>query len=242
MGNASPSVTFHPIFGFTAKSSNTRGYPTMKHYLVLALATIAFFIAAPSAFATRVIFDPPDGNPPPPLGTGTDCTLSSGGLNDFTPCNVSQTNVQYFVTFVDCKTLAIKDPDTNQAYPGWCLYMVNNSNKQFDRFAFEFTAPEGGSFDGTDMLECGSQPVGKFSNNCEDGTHITAGDLLDMSFFGPVAARESFFLITDFKNSPGYAGVTVAVPEPATLGLFGLGLLALGAGLGWQRRQSNAAA
>ena len=37
----------------------------MKGYLVLALAGLALAIAAPSAFATRVIFDPPSG-----VGTG----------------------------------------------------------------------------------------------------------------------------------------------------------------------------
>jgi hypothetical protein len=41
-------------------------------------------------------------------------------------------------------------------------------------------------------------------------------------------------------NSPGAANVTLSVPEPGELGLFGLGLLMLGVGYGWRRRRLHA--
>ena len=207
----------------------------MKGYLVLALAGLALAIAAPSAFATRVIFDPPSG-----VGTGqggTDCTLSSGAplyLNDYTPCNVSQLDTAYSVEFVDCSTLTGIGSPT-----GWCLFMDNTTGKTLESFTFKFTAPAGGSYDGTDVLTCSSSPADLATNNCPNGTSLTVGQSLDLSFFGPIANNENFYLITDFKQSPGYADVTVTVPEPGVLGMFGFGLLALGVGFGWQRRRQT---
>jgi hypothetical protein len=63
------------------------------------------------------------------------------------------------------------------------------------------------------------------------------GQLFTVSFFAnPLLPNSTdFHLFTDFVNSPS-AAVTVSVPEPGTLGLFGLGLLALGAGTGMRRR------
>lgn len=37
----------------------------------------------------------------------------------------------------------------------------------------------------------------------------------------------------------GPTGVTVGVPEPGELGLFGLGLLAIGVGYGWKKRRQG---
>jgi len=204
----------------------------MRRYLVLALAALVLAAAAPAAFATRVIFDPPSGVAPP---TGTDCTLSSGVLNDFTPCNVSQLNTPYDVAFVDCSTLTGLSP----AASGWCLYMTNVTGVSLGKFTFQFTVPSGGSLDGSDMLKCGSQPPGFATDNCKDGATVTAGELLDMSFFASLPNNTNFYLITDFVNQPGPAIVTVSVPEPGELGLFGLGLLVLGVGYGWQRRRKR---
>jgi hypothetical protein len=69
--------------------------------------------------------------------------------------------------------------------------------------------------------------------------HLTAGQLLDLSFFGAVKNNTNFYLMTDFVNQPDPALVTVSVPEPGALGLFGLGLLGIGVGLGWRRRQPS---
>jgi len=203
----------------------------MKQYLVLALAAVALAIAAPSAFATRVIFDPPSGIGPP---VGTDCTLASGTLNNFTPCNVSKLNTAYWVSFVDCETLTgIGSP------PGWCLFMDNTSGQTLTTFTFEFTVPTGGSYDNTNVLQCFSQPSDLATNDCVPGAVVNPGDMFKVSFFGPIANNTNFYLITDFIENPGYAEVTVSVPEPGTLGLFGLGLLALGVGVGLQRRRQT---
>jgi hypothetical protein len=208
----------------------------MKRYLILALAVLGLALAAPSAFATRVIFDPPL------PGTGTyvgDCTLNSGAplnLNNYTPCKVTQLNTPYLVAFVDCSTLSGLDVPFQG---GWCLFMDNVTKATLNKFTFEFSVPAGGSLDATDELTCSSQPAGFATDDCPDGMHLTAGQLLDLSFFGAVKNNTNFYLMTDFVNQPDPALVTVSVPEPGALGLFGLGLLGIGVGLGWRRRQPS---
>lgn len=209
----------------------------MKQYLVLALAAIALAFAAPSAFATRVIFDPPGSPLPPPSGNappaGTDCTTGVPS-NNFTPCLVSQLDTLYWVNFVDCTTRDLE--------PGWCLFMKNTSGQTLTKFTFEFTIPMGDtqgnvSYDGTNVLQCFSQPPGLATDDCAPGEIVNAGEMFKVSFFGPIEDGTNFSLITDFINNPGNAGVTVSsVPEPGTLGMFGLGLLVLGAGVGLRRR------
>lgn len=205
----------------------------MKRYLILALAALALAAAAPSAFATKVIFDPPSGTAPP---VGTDCTIASGPLNDYTPCNVSKINTPYDVAFVDCSTLTGLNPSAN----GWCLFMTNVTGGPLSKFTFQFTIPNGGSLDGSDQLQCGSQPPGFATDNCQDGATVTGGQTLDVSFFALLPNNMNFYLITDFVNQPDPATVTVSVPEPGVLGMFGLGLLLLGVGYGWQRRRQRA--
>lgn len=213
------------------KGSTTKVLYSMKRFLVLASMVLAAAIVAPSALATRVIFDPPSGVAPP---AGTDCTLGSPPLDDYTPCNINKRNTPFAVQFVDCGTLTGLSPPAS----GWCLYMTNVTGGSLHTFTFDFTAPSGGSADGTDELTCGSQPPGFATDNCIDGMHVTAGQMLDLSFFAPLANNTNFYLITDFFNSPGIATVTVNAPEPGELGLFGLGLLALGVAFGWKRRQA----
>ena len=198
----------------------------MKRYLVLAFVAFAVAIAAPNAFATHVIFDPP------PPG-GTDCTISIGAINDFTPCNISEVNTPYAVEFVACNTLTGLSPPVSS---GWCLFMTNVTRRSLDKFTFNFTVPAGGSSDGTDALTCGSRPLGFATDNCADGSHAPPGDVLDLSFFATLPNNTNFYLITDFNESPGSATVTVYAPEPGELGLFGLGLLALGVAFGFQKR------
>ena len=144
----------------------------MKHYLVPALATLAFAIVAPSAFATRVIFDPPpETSGISPYDGGTDCTLGVPGNGDFTPCNVSKRDTPYQVNFVDCMTLT--GFATAVKKPGWCLFMINVTGAALGKFTFEFTVPEGGSHDDSSELQCGSYPIGFASDNCEDGIQVT---------------------------------------------------------------------
>jgi len=213
------------------QGSTTKVLYAMKRFLVLAFMVLAAAIVAPSALATRAIFDPPSGVAPP---AGTDCTLGSAPLDDYTPCNISKLNTPYDVQFVGCGTLTGLSPLVSS---GWCLFLTNVTGGPLHTFTFDFTAPSGGSADGTDELTCGSQPPGFATDNCVDGLLVTPGESLDLSFFATLPANENFYLITDFFNSPGIATVTVNAPEPGELGLFGLGLLALGAAFGWQRCQ-----
>lgn len=207
----------------------------MKHYLLFALTALGLVLAAPSAFATRVIFDPP--LPGAGVSVG-DCTVSSGAplnLNNYTPCKVTKLNTPYLVAFVDCSSLA---PGLDVPFQGgWCLFMDNVTGVTLNTFSFQFIAPAGGSSDGTSELTCGSQPAGFATDDCPDGMQVTAGQLLDLSFFGAVTNNTNFYLMTDFINQPDPALVTVSVPEPGALGLFGLGLLGMGFGLAWQRRR-----
>ncbi|HUH29886.1 MAG TPA: hypothetical protein VLZ55_00720, partial [Rhodanobacter sp.] len=189
----------------------------MKQYLALALAALALAIAAPSAFATRVIFDPTPTSPMDPV-PDTNCTLDAqvGGVivTNYTPCKVSQRDTAYTVKFVDCSTLT----GLNPPFTGWCLFMDNLTGGSLSKFTFQFTVPSGGSLDGNDLLTCGSQPPGSATNDCQDGTTVTAAQSLELSFFASVANNTNFYLMTDFVNPPDPATVTVSVPEPGTLG------------------------
>lgn len=219
----------------------------MKRYLALALAALALVVAAPSAFATRVIFDPPL---PPPSGfgtpTGTDCTLASGppsNLTDYAPCNISKLDTPYSVEFMPCSDVQGAAVPTGAT---WCLWMNNVTRHAAGDFTFEFEVPTGGSGSDADGLVCGSIYNGVVTDNCPS-TLPNAGSLFSVSFFArpPVPNRFNFYLFTDFVTSPGYADVTVSVPEPGELGLFGFGLLLLGVGLGrqkWRRMGQNNAA
>ncbi|MGH8145770.1 MAG: PEP-CTERM sorting domain-containing protein [Rhodanobacteraceae bacterium] len=210
----------------------------MKPYWALALAAFVLVLVAPSALAIRVIFDPP---PPQPLTStaspsSTDCTQSANGLNNYTPCNIRQADTPYTVAFVGCSTLSGLNP---QVTGGWCLYLDNVTGGPLSTFTFQFSAPGGGSLDGTNELSCSSRPAGFASDNCPDNASFNAGDPLNLTFFAPIANNTNFYLITDFNNQPDPASVTAAVPEPGELGLFGLGLLVLGVGYGWQRRRQR---
>jgi hypothetical protein len=203
----------------------------------LALAAFLLVLVAPSAFAIRVIFDPPPATSgiPPSLG-GNDCTLSGSVLNDYTPCTITRQNTSYDVAFVSCSTLTGLTPHVTG---GWCLSLVNWTGAPLSTFTFEFSAPSGGSLDGTNALSCSSRPAGFASDNCQDGMLVNANDPLDLTFFATIPNNTSFYLITDFNNQPDPASITASVPEPGELGLFGLGLLVLGMGYGWQQRHQR---
>lgn len=204
----------------------------MKPYWVLALAALLLVFVAPSAFAIRVIFDPPTQtfSDPVPLGSSTDCT------QNYTPCTIKQAGTPYTVAFVGCSTLTGLVPSVNG---GWCLYLDNVTGGPLSTFTFQFSAPSGGSLDNTNALSCSSRPAGFASDNCQDGTSVNAGDMLDLTFFALIPNNTNFYLITDFRYQPDPASVTAAVPEPGELGLFGLGLLVLGVGFAWQRRRQR---
>lgn len=195
----------------------------MKHYLVLVLAALAFAIVAPSALATRVIFDPP------PAGSSPDAI----GCLHSDPCNISLLNQPYTVDFLPCSEVLGVSTGSNT----WCLWMNNVTFHAVSKFTFQFAVPDGGSHSG-DVLECSSIPADFATDDCPQ-TLPDPGEMFTVSFFAhpPLPNRTDFYLFTDFVNSPGTAEVTLAVPEPGVLGLFGLGLLGIGVGLGWQKRR-----
>lgn len=211
----------------------------MRRYLVMALAALALAIAAPSAFATRIIFDPPAPPPSgiPPIVGGTDCTIGvqPPGSNDYTPCSIGQLNTTYSVEFVGCSFLSHSGV-TPPAGSTYCLWMNNVTGHGATTFTFSFDVPSG--VPSGDTLQCSSQGRYVATSNCPSVLPATPG-LFTVSFFAqpPVPDQTDFYIFTDFANSPGYANVTVSVPEPGVLGMFGLGLLALGVAFGWQKRR-----
>ncbi len=198
----------------------------MKHYLVSLFAALALVAAAPGAFATRVIFDPPSA----PL-----LSAQPAGCTHDDPCNISVLDQPYHVGFLPCaQILGVPTSGYN-----WCLWMNNVTSHAAANFTFSFLVPAGGS-DSGDQLTCDSIPAAMATNDCPQ-TLPAAGELFTVSFFAqpPLPNRTDFYLFTDFVNSPGSADVTVSVPEPGGLGVFGLGLLALAAGLGLRRRRES---
>jgi hypothetical protein len=200
----------------------------MTRYLILAAAAVVFAITAPEAFATRVIFDPPATTALPPT-TPPQCTHDD-------PCSIGLLNHTYQVNFIPCGD--VLGVDTSGF--SYCLWMNNVTGHAASRFTFQFIVPEGGSLSG-DQLECGSIPPGFATDDCPESLP-EPGNLFTVSFFTdpPLPNRTDFYLFTDFVNSPGAANVTLSVPEPGELGLFGLGLLMLGVGYGWRRRRQHA--
>lgn len=198
----------------------------MKRYLILVLAAFGLAIAAPSAFATRVIFDPPTTLPD---------TTPPGCTHD-DPCSIGELNHTYQVGFLPCSDIQGVLIPSGSSY---CLWMNNVTLHAATTFTFQFIVPDGGSNSG-DQLECSSIPSDLATDDCPQSLP-PVGELFTVSFFAnpPLPNRTDFYLFTDFVNSPGAANVTLSVPEPGGLGLFGLGLLALGVGYGWQRRRQK---
>lgn len=201
----------------------------MRRYLILALAALGLLAAAPSAFATRVIFDPT----PSILSVSAPPTASCylGQQNPI--CSMTLVNTPYSVDFVDCSLLA----GANIPVPNgmtYCLWMNNVTGYSVSKFTFEFNVPSNGG----DPLQCGSQGQYVATNNCPSSVPPD-GSLFNVSFFTTPAIPNNtdFYLFTDFGTSPGTAKVTLSVPEPGQLGLFGLGLFALGIGYGWRKRR-----
>ena len=201
----------------------------MKRYLALALAAFALVLAAPSAFAINLrVADPP----------------SHIVCGSNTPCNIVTLGDIYQVAFVPCSTDGIPPGDAADHF-SWCLWMhySNDSETAATGMAFTLKVPDGGSWDDSNVANCSDTgfPEGTVvSITCPSGPQL-AGDLLTISLnINPgFASGNDFFLYTDFltQTAPDPADVTLSVPEPGELGLFGLGLLALGVGYGRQRRR-----
>lgn len=59
----------------------------------------------------------------------------------------------------------------------------------------------------------------------------------DFGYYGSQGASTNTQGLYGWAVYTGKAGAPIAVPEPGTLGLFGLGLLLIGGGLGWGKRR-----
>lgn len=202
----------------------------MRHYLMMSLAALALVLTAPSAFAIRVIFDPP------PMTTSSIVIPPTANCNpagQFTPCNMSLVNTTYSVGFVDCSQLTANNIPVPSGMT-WCLWMNNVTQHSVSKFTFEFYVPSNGG----DALQCSSQGFYVATDDCPSSVPPD-GSLMNVSFFTTPAIPNNtdFYLFTDFGVTPGTAKVTLSVPEPGQLGLFGLGLLALGLGYGWRKRR-----
>ena len=192
----------------------------MKRYLVWVLAALSLVLVAPSAFATRVIFDPPATGP-------VTCTVE-------TNCNIFELGQAYQMDFMPCTQPPMPPQAAGSTDYKWCLWFNNVSGQGGTKFTFSFV-PNGGSSVDPDQVDCLSSPPTLATSNCPS-TLPTTGPL-EITFFTHSPLENNFYIFTDFANQPGPATVTVSVPEPGALGMFGLGLLVLGVGFGWQKRR-----
>lgn len=220
----------------------------MKRYPALALAALVLVLAAPSAFAVRMrVVDAP----PVPLAatnTGSGCTTNPAG----TACAITDVSDTYAVNFVaasdaGCQAAALVPGVGAAGITGFnfCVILRNETQPQtpLTGFNFTFVVPTAGNADDYGFVFCDGAPANVVASSfCPSGA-VQAGDLITASFSASpgVPAGELAYLFVDFSNNPGTSSVTadVSVPEPGVLGLFGLGLLAVGAGYGWQKRRQS---
>ena len=220
----------------------------MKHYLTVALAAFGLMVAAPSAFAVRmrVVDAPPPGS--------INCAVGSGQIPS-TPCSIEDVNATYNMAFVPA---SVGGCQAASALPGvgadgiagfsFCIIMVNQTLPQTALTGFNFTFVVPQAVPGVDdysFVSCDGLPGNVSNTFCPQGP-LHAGDTISSSFASAlpgVPVGDLAYLFVDFGNNPGDAVVTVSgpttVPEPGELGLFGLGLLAIGVGYGWEKRRRN---
>jgi hypothetical protein len=207
----------------------------MKHYLALALAAFALILAAPSASAVRIrVVDAPP----------VDCTT----LPPNTACTVIGTDSSYLMSFmpvagpdgVACRSAAaVPEPAADISGFNWCIIFNNLSGSPLTNLNFTFTVPTQGINDDYSFVFCDGVPSSVSSTFCPQGP-VQPGDIITATFSANpgVPNRQDAYLFVDFEHNPGDATVTF-VPEPGELGLFGLGLLAIGVGYGWEKRRQR---
>ncbi len=207
----------------------------MKHYLLPALAALAFFVVAPSAFAVRVrVVDAPP----------VDCTT----LPASTACAITDVSAAYAMTFMPvsdagCQSAAAQPPGADISGFNWCIVFTNLSGAPLTDLHFTFTVPTQGTNDDYSFIFCDGFPTSVTNTFCPQAP-LQVGDIISASFSASpgVPNGQAAYLFVDFENNPGTTAATftpVSVPEPGALGLFGLGLLAVGVGYGWEKRRQN---
>lgn len=216
----------------------------MKRYLVLAVAALAFVVAAPSAFAVRIrVVDAP---PTPGQSNPPDCTSNSPN----TACSITNLTDTYTINFVGagqpgCQAAA----NATGVQPGdldgftYCAILNNLSGSPLTVLNFMFDVPVQGPNDDYNTVTCTGIPSSVSASFCPP-VPLTVGDSITASFSASpgVPINQDAYLFIDFANTPGTTSLTLtplSVPEPGELGLFGLGLLAIGVGYGWQKRRQS---
>lgn len=197
----------------------------MRHYLVLALAAFALVLIAPSAFAVRIrIVDP----------APTPCSSD-------TPCSIYDLGTTYQIDFVSCSHPPTGPIPVSVDTAGfsYCLWLNNVTGTTASQFDFDLTVPTGAA---GQQLDCQSDNPNTLME-CPDFLPGD-GDPFGVTFLlnPPLGYDRDFYLLTDFQADPGSAGVTLSatsVSEPGELGLFGLGLLAIGLGYRWRTRRQT---
>ncbi|MGH9395830.1 MAG: PEP-CTERM sorting domain-containing protein [Terriglobia bacterium] len=127
-----------------------------------------------------------------------------------------------------------------------CLALANLTGGPITALNFEFTVPASGPLVGQ-TVDCVNADSFLTDNNCPAGT-LTTGQLVDITFSGgtPVPNDTDMFFganaagLTDFSQFPPVT-ITDPTPEPSTLLLIPTGLLILGLGWSWRRRQATSA-
>ncbi len=208
----------------------------MKLYLVLALAALALFVVAPSASAVRVrVVDAPY----------VDCTA----LPASSICGVTDVSASYGMSFLPvsdaaCQSAAaMPDPGADISGFTWCIIFNNLSGAPLTTLNFTFKVPPQGDDDVYSSIFCDGFPTSVTNTFCPEAP-LQAGHTISASFSASpgVPNTQAAYLFVDFENNPGTTTATfasVSVPEPGALGLFGLGLLAIGVGYGWDKRRQN---
>ena len=236
----------------------------MKHFyltLPIALAALVLLVASPSAFAAKGfnagMSDPTGGQTIPPPNDWL-CDASSIAHSN-QPCQITSLGAPpYTVTFLDCahettgvipNSVDLSQGGTNYT-GGNCLWLANNSGSTLTAFSFTMPVPTGLRGDTITCQSAGSgtgaEPAFTATGACAQpgGLVLQDSGTFTLSFLASagVVTGHEFFLFTDFNfdtNPLDPASVTVGVPEPGELGLFGLGLLGIGVGYGWKKRRQG---
>ena len=215
----------------------------MKRYPALALAAFILVLAAPSAFAVRMrVVDAPPGLTPP-TSSASDCT--GNGVD--TPCAITDASDTYAMNFVAATNFGCQSAAgvsgvgaTGIAGFNFCMILANETSPQapLTGFSFTFVVPQEDPLDFYNFVDCDGMPGNVLASSCPQGP-LHAGDVVTASFSAQpgVPVGQLAYLFVDFTNNPGTSSVTadISVPEPGVLGLFGVGLLAIGVGYSWRK-------
>lgn len=196
----------------------------MKRSWVLGLAAMLVGIGASSA-ASAMIFRPD--NPP----------STPQAYADLFQINPDQLGTTFTVNSSPCSEFGGLPSDLKGMVS--CFGFDNATNKSITKVVFSFTVPTGSALVGQ-PIQC---EAGNFLANwtCPSG-NMEANDTYTMVFSGgnSISANTNFYFGSDQANLPPFSMTPLAVPEPAILGMFGLGLLGIGVAIGWRRRGPKA--